>query len=231
MRIACVSDLHENLPTIPECEVLCIAGDLTFGFKGDLASQQRWLLNEFREWIEQVPAEHVVCVAGNHDQCIESWGWPEVLNEVEKLHYLEDSGVELDGVKFWGTPWQPWFYSWAFNAPERHGEEFLTEKFAMIPADTDVVVCHGPPLGYGDQVGDPFAPDRSRQPRVGSGAMTARLLEVQPRLMVCGHIHSGYGKYTMWHGVEADSPCTVVRNAALVNNEYKPVNDVMVHRL
>ena len=28
--------------------------------------------------------------------------------------YLEDSGVEIDGVRFWGSPWTPTFMDWAF---------------------------------------------------------------------------------------------------------------------
>jgi Icc-related predicted phosphoesterase len=53
-------------------------------------------------------------------------------------------------------------------------------KFDAIPVGTDIVVAHGPPHGFGD---------RTRQTHVGSTAMTATLERLQPRLMVCGHIH------------------------------------------
>jgi Icc-related predicted phosphoesterase len=236
-RIVCVSDLHENLPEIPECDLLCIAGDLTFGFKGALTDQQAWLMRDFADWTWKVPAKEIAIVAGNHDQSVEQWGWPwEHTRDAEVLgsgfkpilgHYLEDSGARLCGLNVWGTPWQPWFYSWAFNAPENdYDESFLQHKFAQIPDDTDVVICHGPPRGYGDQVGNPHLEDRSGQPSVGSNAMTKRLLEIKPRLMVCGHIHSGYGRYRLWHDDGMES--TVIVNAALVNNEYKPVNPVIV---
>jgi Icc-related predicted phosphoesterase len=49
--------------------------------------------------------------------------------------------------------------------------------------------------------------------------MTDALDRVQPRLMVCGHVHSGYGRYRL--GV------TEVINAALVNNAYALVNPVV----
>ena len=86
-------------------------------------------------------------VAGNHDQSIEAWGIPDGL----RCHYLQDAGLELFGLRIWGTPWQPWFYDWAFNAPRRDGEEFLASKFDAIPGDTDIVVAHGPPRGFGDR--------------------------------------------------------------------------------
>lgn len=219
-KIVCVSDLHQNLPEIPECDLLCIAGDLTFGFKGHLLDQRAWLVNEFADWVKRVPAKEVAVVAGNHDQCVEAYGWPEGID----CQYLQDSGARLCGLNVWGTPWQPWFYNWAFNAPERNGEEFLAEKFALIPPDTDIVICHGPPRGYGDQVGDPNDPYREGQPHVGSQAMTDRLREVQPRLMVCGHIHSGYGQYRLGHGRLAH---TQIVNCALVNNQYRPVNPLI----
>jgi Icc-related predicted phosphoesterase len=147
--IVCTSDLHEHLPDIPACDLLLIAGDVSFTLKGDLATKQAFLANDFKNWLERVPADEVVLVAGNHDQSIEKWGVPDGL----RCHYLRDGGLELFGLRIWGTPWQPWFYDWAFNAPRRDGEEFLASKFDAIPDDTDVVVAHGPPRGFGDRTG------------------------------------------------------------------------------
>jgi Icc-related predicted phosphoesterase len=209
-RIVCTADLHENLIAIPSCDLLLIAGDVSFAFKGDLAAKQAFLAGEFKAWLDRVPATDVVLVAGNHDQSIEAWGLPHGL----RCHYLEDAGVELAGLKLWGTPWQPWFYDWAFNAPRRDGEAFLASKFDLIPDDTDVVICHGPPRGFGDYNGRPDG-----QPHVGSTALTEALERSQPRLMVCGHIHSGYGRYRLG--------ATEVINAALVDNEYRAVNPVV----
>ena len=142
-RIVCISDLHEHLVDVPACDLLLIAGDVSFAFKGDLRSKQAFLAGPFKDWLERVPAEEVVLVAGNHDQSIEKWGLPGGL----RCHYLQDEGVELFGLNLWGTPWQPWFYDWAFNAPRRHGEAFLASKFEPIPADTDIVVGHGRQVG------------------------------------------------------------------------------------
>ncbi len=94
-----------------------------------------------------MPADEIVLVAGNHDQSIEAWGVPDGL----RCHYLQDEALELLGLKLWGTPWQPWFLDWAFNAPRQDGEAFLAGKFDAIPPDTDIVVGHGPPRGYGDR--------------------------------------------------------------------------------
>ncbi len=202
--IVCVSDLHEHLVDVPACDLMLIAGDVSFALKGDLAAKQAFLAGEFRNWLERVPAAEIVLVAGNHDQSIERWGLPDGL----RCHYLRDDGIELCGLRIWGTPWQPWFYDWAFNAPRRNGEAFLAAKFEAILAGTDVVVAHGPPRGVGDLT--------LRGEHVGSTAMTETLERIQPRLMVCGHIHSAYGRYRLGE--------TEVINASLVDEEYQPVN-------
>jgi Icc-related predicted phosphoesterase len=208
--IVCISDLHEHLVDIPACDLLLIAGDVSFAFKGDVDAKQAFLAGEFKAWLEQVPADEIVLVAGNHDQSIEAWGVPNGL----RCHYLQDQGIELFGLKLWGTPWQPWFYDWAFNAPRRDGEVFLASKFDLIPADTDIVIGHGPPRGYGDRT-----PRHAGHAHVGSTAMTETLERVQPRLTVCGHIHSAYGRYRLGD--------TEIINASLVDNDYRPVNPVV----
>lgn len=209
-RVVCTADLHEHLVEIPECDLLLIAGDISYAFKGDLPSKQAFLRGAFSDWLDRVPAREVVLVAGNHDQSIERWGFPDGL----RCHYLEDAAIELSGLKIWGTPWQPWFHDWAFNAPRRDGEAFLAAKFEAIPDDTDIVVCHGPPRGYGDHNDRPGA-----QPHVGSTALTEAIERIQPQLMLCGHIHSGYGRYRLG--------ATEIVNAALVDNDYRPVHPVV----
>src|SRR4051812_36274529 len=144
-----MADLHEYLVDVPPCDLLLIAGDLSFSSKNALDIKHAFLARDFRDWLERVPAEEIVLVAGNHDQSIEEWGVPPGL----RCHYLEDEGIELFGLKLWGTPWQPWFQDWAFNAPRREGEAFLASRFDLIPAGTDIVVAHGPPRGYGDRTG------------------------------------------------------------------------------
>ena len=61
----------------------------------------------------------------------------------------------INGIKFYGSPWQNWFYSWAFNFPESDlddGETVATRKYSQIPDDVNVLISHGPPYNFGDKV-------------------------------------------------------------------------------
>ncbi|VDM42483.1 unnamed protein product [Toxocara canis] len=58
--------------------------------------------------------------------------------------YLQDSMVELFGIRIYGTPWQPKMDNWAFNLPR--GQPLLT-KWNQIPTGVDVLITHSPPLG------------------------------------------------------------------------------------
>ena len=72
MKICAVSDLHGNLPTIPECDLLIIAGDVcpdkfkhnNYRFP-DRDGQLAWLHYEFKTWLRDQPAAETVMTFGN----------------------------------------------------------------------------------------------------------------------------------------------------------------------
>lgn len=53
--------------------------------------------------------------------------------------YLEDSYIELYGLKIYGAPWQPRFCDWAFNVDR--GADIL-KKWNQIPSDTDILISN-----------------------------------------------------------------------------------------
>lgn len=56
----------------------------------------------------------------------------------------------------------------------------------MIPADTDVLITHGPPYGIKDYIYDGS--------NVGCEDLAAAVARIKPRLHVFGHIHEDYGQ-------------------------------------
>ena len=147
VRFVCISDTHTRTKDlaekIPEGDVLIHAGDFTN--VGEMAA-----VKAFSEFLESLPHKHKVVIAGNHDlsfdvatfeQTFSRFGRGKIEEHRQAKQmltgctYLEDSAVELYGIKIWGSPWTPWFYDWAFNA--QRGME-CKAKWDLIPDDTDV---------------------------------------------------------------------------------------------
>eukprot|EP00727_Mastigamoeba_balamuthi_P002747 m51a1_g1247 hypothetical protein (251) ;mRNA; r:12489-13320 len=220
VRLVLVSDTHEKAArlAVPPGDVLVHAGDWTYtGSPRAIAG--------FAGWLRAQPHAHKVVVAGNHDVTMDAAHYERAWQRYHAANvradaeaaarvlraectYLENSSAEVCGLKFWGSPGSPEFCDWAFNLV---GEQ-LEATWALIPADADVVVTHGPALGHGDVT--------DRGDNVGCGLLLRRLLEVRPALHVAGHIHEGYG-VSEEHGI------TFV-NASSVDLRYKPVNKPVV---
>lgn len=209
MRIAAVSDLHGHLPDIPECDLLLLAGDLCGHSHPQL--QATWLEFKLGPWLKRIPATEIVAIAGNHDWVFEKA--PDKVPPGLRWHYLQDSAIELLGLRIHGSPWTPWFLDWAFNAPANDaGEAFLDERFGLISAETDILLTHGPAYGFGDFV-------LYDQEHAGSKALLRHIERVQPRLHVFGHIHEGYGQYQIGNTISA--------NVSYVDRGNRPKRAVM----
>lgn len=186
LKLVAISDQHGFLPTIPPCDLLLIGGDICPVRDHSEDYQASWLNTDFRRWLKTVPARKIVGVAGNHDFVFERM--PEAVPKDLPWAYLQDSAIEWEGLRIYGTPWQPWFFDWAFNLYE----EDLLAKWAKIPQGTDILVLHGPPHGYGDGV-----PNRGSVRHTGSPGLLKRIEEVRPRVVIFGHIHEGRGQWTL----------------------------------
>jgi hypothetical protein len=58
--------------------------------------------------------------------------------------YLENDGITIDGVSFWGSPYTPEFMNWAFMYPRSGAGKRIWD---LIPSPLDVLITHGPPRG------------------------------------------------------------------------------------
>ena len=165
---------------VPDADILIHAGDLTG--RGTRPQVQAALA-----WLKALPHRHKVLVAGNHDFLFEDEApVAEAMTKEAGLIYLRDSEVMLEGVRIWGSPWQPRFFDWAFNLDR--GEP-LAAKWRLIPAGVDVLVTHGPPAGYGDRCDDGR--------RVGCEDLLKALERVKPRVNLFGHIHEDRGEWQL----------------------------------
>jgi hypothetical protein len=206
-------------------------------FSGDFTCRgSKEEVDNFRVWMEGLLSEgivkHVVLVCGNHElsfqegrskfkQVIETQReMKQQLMSVPNLHYLEDSGAEVLGVKFYGTPYTlpvNGKCTWAFQ--EKDTEEDIGKRWKGIPSDTHVVITHSPPYGQGDEC----AALNGSEPKGtkglshgGSKTLLSRIEEIDPSLHIFGHFHEGYG-ITQREGLR-----TLFVNAAICDEDYQP---------
>ncbi len=217
-KAVCISDTHSyhRQVEIPPADFLIHAGDISW--RGEPK-----ILYDFTNWLgEQTQIKHKIIVPGNHELTLEDDpSLVPMIFETERtkaanIHYLNVSGIELEGIKFWGSGYTSWFHDWSFNMPERDALRdypFAKAHWDLIPEDTNVLVTHGPARGILDKC--------LRDERVGCPVLYKRIGELKKLTTVIhGHIHESYGQ-KIYDGVH-------YVNAAICTLDYKPTNKPIV---
>ncbi|MES2196238.1 MAG: metallophosphoesterase [Pseudomonadota bacterium] len=178
MRILAFSDLHRDAARAEAIVNESHGADVVVG-AGDFASCGQGhedTLNVLRRMT--VP---FVLVPGNHDDlgalfaaCAD---WP-------LAHLLHGQSVVIDGVPFFGIGLGSGVIDperWNMVLDEAEAEQMLT----LCPARA-VLVSHSPPLGIADQQKDGR--------HAGSAALRDAIVQHQPRITICGHVHNAWGQ-------------------------------------
>ena len=150
---------------------------------------------DFMNWFCDLPYSHKIFICGNHDDCL----YGANINGLDaNVHYLCNSGIEIDGIKFYGVP-----MFMGDCVTDRQ-----SRNYARIPSDTDVLVTHSPAYGildFDDGI------------NYGSEEILERLPYL-PNLKahLFGHIHAEHG-ITEQSGV-------IFSNGAIMNSDYTVLN-------
>lgn len=205
MQIVAISDTHGKHRDlkIPDGDVLIHAGDVT---RGGTKEQ----VVDFLEWFSEQTHTHKIFVAGNHDFFFEQADSDMISSVIpDGIVYLNDSSIEINGVKFWGSPITPWFNNWAFN--RNRGSE-IKKHWDLIPNDADVLITHGPPFGILDET--------VYGKRTGCEELFLRVYHVKPKFHIFGHIHEDYGSFTKGE--------TSFVNASVLDDWYEMKNKPVI---
>jgi Icc-related predicted phosphoesterase len=205
MKIVAISDTHNrhHKLEVPAGDILIHAGDVT-------SQGKQSQVEDFLKWFSKQPHPHKIFIAGNHDFFFERMPDNYIKSLIpENVTYLNDSGMTIEGIKIWGSPVQPWFYDWAFN--RQRGADIL-KHWDLIPADTDILITHGPVHGILDKTIDGT--------HVGCVDLMNTVRSIRPKYFICGHIHEAYGK--------AETIGTTYINASVLDVQYQLVNQPFV---
>lgn len=205
VQLTIVSDLHGYIPDdLEEGDILIVAGDLT-------ARDQEHEYFDVFNWMDRQPFTEKILVAGNHDMRMEMENYQGPVNK--EFHFLCDSGIELFGFKFWGSPRSLLFDGINPKCVAYCGTEGELDGFyKKIPDDTDVIISHGPMMQ---------TLDRCENGNVGSWALRTAVDRVKPILLITAHIHEEGGNQVVYKHC---GPNTLCVNGSYVNERYKPTN-------
>lgn len=196
MKILHISDTHGahlRLRELPEADVVVHSGDFC------MVGEEREAL-DFINWFCDLPYRHKIFICGNHDDYLYDATGIEGLDS--NVHYLRNSGVEIDGLKFYGVP-----MFMGDCATDRQAR-----NYADIPGDTDILITHSPVYGIldlDDSIGSELI-------HYGSEEILERVMKIHPRAHLFGHIHRQHG-VTQQNGI-------IFSNGAIMNNDYSKLN-------
>lgn len=200
---------------VPDGDILVHAGDLCSTGNLRETAKELFELSKYR-----AKFKHILFTPGNHDHLFQrSPGIAEQMCKDNGVDLLLDSGITIDDIRFYGSPWQIEFNRWAFNLPQ--GEE-LKAKWDMIPDDTQVLITHSPPKGvldhivrFNNRTGEYITE------QLGCPDLYNRILELKElKASIFGHIHYGSGQETH-DGI-------IYTNASTCDEDYYTTNPVRV---
>jgi len=174
IRVVCISDTHElhRELFVPDGDLLIHAGDFTFWNHAPK-------IQDFNDWLGELPHQYKVAIPGNHDRAFNQA--PKWRAKITNAVLLINEGVRLCGLKIWGSPVT------CDDAAYGHTKsEERASLYATIPADTDILITHGPPFGILDH-------EKGSDRKQGCPELRNAVMRVKPRLHVFGHVHTGYG--------------------------------------
>ena len=184
--IYATSDVHhsgiEDI-TDKECGTIVLAGDFMEKAKHsiDFDNAAKWWDDKFIPWCEDHKDQQIVIIGGNCDKWLyknrDNLEWPQ------NVHYLDDTETEVNGMRVYGTSWCPHNMNGAWEVDN----DVLEKEFSKIPEGLDILVTHVPPKGEGIDLDH----DTEFNNHFGSEALTKAILEKKPKIVLCGHVHSG----------------------------------------
>lgn len=201
-RIIAISDTHARhygLGSFPEGDVLLHAGDILMSATLRSHSHGLATLTAFNEWMGDIPCDHKVVIAGNHDCSIEKLGQIETQNLLDNCHYLENSQVTVSDLTIWGTPMSTGrSRNRAFQSTEFAAQTM--NAFSQLQDPVDIVLSHGPCQQLHKGI-----VQKGRESRAKYSA------EEEPEesfnMHVWGHLHGHYGVEKRKSGVLSVCAC------------------------
>ena len=144
--------MYQRLFIPAEADILICAGDACEGFNPAN-------LQDFFAWYTSIPAKLRIFVPGNHDRSFNQEPTRARNLIPDGVVYLENEGLEFDGIKFYSVPARPYL-----------------KNPVTIPSDVDFLITHGPAYSYLDR-------------DLGCKQLFLSVASARPKYHIFGHVH------------------------------------------
>ena len=203
MKIVAISDSHHKhyYLKLPKGDMLIHAGDLTY--RGERIEQMLVI-----DWFKHIAKKYkyVVSVMGNHDMNMTK-AWFDSLHYLpNNVHILQDSGIEIEGINFYGSPYSVRFGDWGFGEPD----DKLAVRFNHIPKKTNILITHGPAYSI---------LDRNKYGECCGSKSLYQKIKQLPNLKhhLFGHLHEQGGKQEIIENVTFSNVSVLDENYEIKN--------------
>ena len=180
---------HAQLKIPDNVDIVIHSGDAS-NFKDPYKNETE--MHSFLTWFSNLPIEHKIFVAGNHDTSVEKGLIHREDMKQMGITYLFMETIEVMGLKIWGSPFCPRYGDWAFMKPR---EKMMSKVWDFIDTEADIIITHTPPKGILD-----YSDHRIHDPSInksitviedcGCLSLKKKIMEIDPKLHCFGHIHS-----------------------------------------
>lgn len=199
MKLVVIGDTHrcEREVKFPKGDVLIHTGDF------DIYNPDN--LEEINDWFNSLKFKHIIFTGGNHDFLLQNV--PQSRQLFNNATCLINEGIEIEGKKFWASPYTPEFHNWAFMYP-RCSEE-AKRQWEQIPEGLDVLITHGPPYDILDK--------NFNYEKCGCEVLQREVFKKKPKHHVFGHIHPANNNFSRHINIEGID----FHNVSVLDEDYK----------
>ena len=205
ITVVAISDSHglESYLDLPKGDILIHCGDFHITSLAELEYANRWFGKQ--------NFTHKIYVAGNHDTEIEKIGKDKTKSLFTNVIYLESDLVEIEGLRFYGSPYTPYFNNWSFMYQRCSLEaKRIWEK---IPYNLDFLITHGACYGILDR--------NLSDIRCGCEVLAREIMKKKPKRHLFGHLHRYGGQSITQENID-------FYNCSVLDEKYKRTNKLTI---
>jgi Icc-related predicted phosphoesterase len=225
-----MSDIHEqyqnfNLAEIEnkyinvKIDAILIAGDITNrGLISDTIKRLLWEWFYSLGFVFDCP---IYFIPGNHDIDMRTWQFKDTAFPQRNIYNQQTSLNEASNISLIGMSLSPCYdmpslkHAWDNMVCHKPTESRYYKRFESLSifSDYQIFISHCPPNGYLDECAWKNQDGKEQKANIGSLGLLNLIKKVQPKIVICGHVHEQGGKMEVIKHLDTKKTTTIINVA------------------